>query len=304
MVSIGLGVRNGDKYLREALDSLLAQTYQNFEFIISDNASNDDTRKICEEYANRDNRIRYIRQKEDIGGLQNYDFVRREACGEYFMLAANDDLWDSRFIEKCLAKFKEFPDAIGVFPNFLAFDDSGMITEFSPEKYFPFPHNIYSRLKTYILSRAQYGKLTLLYSLWKRDSMVDIISKNEQHSDMSYLLKSLFKGYFVFIDEVLFFKRAITLLPTNNVKWPSLNYLTNLPPDHPIKSVDEWHVIRRGVERRSCKRFITNRLQATKYFILHSKYIFRASILSWSEKVGLFLWNFWAYLKSMLYGYL
>lgn len=98
-VSIGMPVYNGEKFLREALDSLLSQTYQNFELIISDNASTDETERICLEYAQKDSRIRYIRQLINNGPIANFQFVLDKAEGEYFMWAAHDDIWDSSFIE-------------------------------------------------------------------------------------------------------------------------------------------------------------------------------------------------------------
>jgi glycosyltransferase involved in cell wall biosynthesis len=87
-------VYNGEKYIREALDSLLAQTFTDFELIVSDNASTDETPVICQEYAARDPRIRYVRQSENRGAMANFQFVLDEAGGEYFMWAAADDRWD------------------------------------------------------------------------------------------------------------------------------------------------------------------------------------------------------------------
>jgi len=92
-------VYNGEPYIREALDSLLAQTFTDFELIISDNASTDNTETICREYATKDPRIRYIRQPENRGAIANFKFVLEQARGEYFMWAAADDVWDSRWIE-------------------------------------------------------------------------------------------------------------------------------------------------------------------------------------------------------------
>ena len=74
-VSIGLAVYNGEEFLAESLDSLLAQTYGDFELIISDNASTDGTRAICERYAAKDKRIRYVRRSENIGGEGNFNYV-------------------------------------------------------------------------------------------------------------------------------------------------------------------------------------------------------------------------------------
>jgi glycosyltransferase involved in cell wall biosynthesis len=101
-VSIGMPVYNGEKFIRSALDSLLAQTFTDFELIISDNASTDLTESICREYANKDRRIQYIRQAMNIGPVANFQFVLDAAVGDYFMWAAADDQWDLLWIERLL----------------------------------------------------------------------------------------------------------------------------------------------------------------------------------------------------------
>lgn len=91
IVTIGLPVYNGEQTLRPALESLLNQSFANFELIISDNASTDGTELICREYAERDQRIRYVRQEENLGAAANFKYVLDAARGEYFMWAACDD---------------------------------------------------------------------------------------------------------------------------------------------------------------------------------------------------------------------
>ena len=66
-VSIGLPVYNGADYLRTALESIVGQTFADIEITISDNASTDDTQRICEEFADRDSRIRYSRNRVNEG---------------------------------------------------------------------------------------------------------------------------------------------------------------------------------------------------------------------------------------------
>jgi glycosyltransferase involved in cell wall biosynthesis len=100
-VSIGMPVYNGEPHLRKALDSLLAQTFLDYELIISDNASTDRTSEICREYASKDARIRYIQQKENKGAAWNFNFVLEQALAEYFMWAACDDLWSP----DCLSEY-------------------------------------------------------------------------------------------------------------------------------------------------------------------------------------------------------
>lgn len=105
-------VYNGEKYLRGALDSLLSQTFSDFELIISDNASTDNSGSICLEYASKDNRIRYIRQPDNIGAAANFKFVFDATRGEYFMWAACDDVRSSDFIEVNLEFLKSNADYV------------------------------------------------------------------------------------------------------------------------------------------------------------------------------------------------
>ena len=103
MVSIGMPVYNGAKYIRDALDSLLRQTFTDFELIISDNASSDQTEEICREYAEHDVRVIYFRQKENIGAALNFQFVLDHARANVFMWAAYDDEWTKNYLKSAKA---------------------------------------------------------------------------------------------------------------------------------------------------------------------------------------------------------
>jgi glycosyltransferase involved in cell wall biosynthesis len=106
-ISIGLPVFNGEQFLREAVESILAQDFTDFELIISDNASTDGTRDICENYARWDSRIRYSRLPENLGAANNYNRVFELSSGKYFKWAAHDDVLYPRFLSRCLTVFKE-----------------------------------------------------------------------------------------------------------------------------------------------------------------------------------------------------
>lgn len=276
LVSIGLAVRNGQDYLCESLDSLLGQTYKNFELIISDNVSDDDTHKICEEYVRKDYRIRYIRQKENIGGYRNYDFLKNEAKGEYFMWTTHDDKWDKNFIEKCLAKLKEDSGAIVAFANWDAFFNSGERIHHPPEQYFSFEKDIYTRLKSYILLRSSQGKIEMIYGLWKKNALKNMYSATEFYSDDNFMFKMSFEGPFIFINEILFFKRASS-------GFQNTQKIT-------IKSI---------------ALFFLNRIRAlhSKLFYANFKCVFRSLSLTPKEKTKLFGWLFYAYLRSIWCGY-
>ncbi|MFA5065949.1 MAG: glycosyltransferase family 2 protein [Dehalococcoidia bacterium] len=111
LVSIGMPVYNGERYIRKALDSLLEQDYEHFEFIISDNASTDSTLQICREYASSDHRISIHTQNYNAGALANFKTVLELARGNYFMWAADDDRWLPEFISSLVKELKTHPEA-------------------------------------------------------------------------------------------------------------------------------------------------------------------------------------------------
>lgn len=113
-LSIGLPVYNAQAYLVPAIESLLGQTYHDFELIISDNASTDATEAICREYAARDPRVRYYRQPENRGANWNFNEVFRLARGELFKWAAYDDLCEPTLVKKCVAVLDAQPGVMGV----------------------------------------------------------------------------------------------------------------------------------------------------------------------------------------------
>lgn len=124
-VSLGMPVYNGERFLRETLDSLLVQTYRDFELIISDNGSTDSTQATCREYAARDPRIRYYREEVNRGAGWNYNRVVELARGEYFKWAAHDDLCAPTYLERCVDALDRNPAVILAYPDDIDIDESG-----------------------------------------------------------------------------------------------------------------------------------------------------------------------------------
>jgi glycosyltransferase involved in cell wall biosynthesis len=102
-LSIGLPVYNGEAYLGLALESLLAQTCDDFELIVCDNASTDGTEAIARAAAARDSRVRYVRVAENRGAIANFNAAFALASGRYFKWAADDDLVAPEFVARCIA---------------------------------------------------------------------------------------------------------------------------------------------------------------------------------------------------------
>jgi glycosyltransferase involved in cell wall biosynthesis len=111
-VSIGLPVFNGENFVSQAIESILAQTYTDFELIISDNASTDRTEAICREYAAADPRIRYYRNGHNLGAAANFNLTFELASGEYFKWAAHDDMLAPEYLEQCVGALDAHPEAV------------------------------------------------------------------------------------------------------------------------------------------------------------------------------------------------
>ncbi len=118
-------VYNGENYIREAIDSILAQTFRDFELIISDNASTDSTGEICLEYAARDQRIKYVRNPVNIGAARNYNVTFDLSSGEYFKWAAHDDILDRNFLTACVGVLDKDPAVVVSFPEIMKIDENG-----------------------------------------------------------------------------------------------------------------------------------------------------------------------------------
>jgi len=130
-VSIGLPVYNGQKYLAEALASLEKQTFNDFEVILCDNASTDDTEAICREVAGKDKRFKYHRNAENLGAARNFNRAFELARGEYFRWMGHDDRLDSNCLASCVRELDSAPSSVSlVFTGVRYIDkDGGEIDE-------------------------------------------------------------------------------------------------------------------------------------------------------------------------------
>lgn len=122
-VSIGVPVYNGENFLAQTLDSLLQQTYQDYELIISDNASTDSTEQICRAYAAKDKRVKYHRYEVNKGAAWNFNNTFHLANGKYFKWAAHDDLHEPRFVERCVEVLENKPEVVLCFTRTTFIDD-------------------------------------------------------------------------------------------------------------------------------------------------------------------------------------
>jgi glycosyltransferase involved in cell wall biosynthesis len=133
-VSIGMPVFNGEIFIKRAINSLLAQSFKDFELIISDNASDDLTQVTCLDYVQKDSRVIYLKNDHNVGALANFHNVLQMARAEIFFWAPHDDQWDYRFIESAVTALDRYPDAVGAMGrvNYLNLDGERYLTHAPP----------------------------------------------------------------------------------------------------------------------------------------------------------------------------
>ena len=127
-LTVGLPVYNGASYVAESLDALLGQSFDDFELIISDNASTDATGDICRQYEKQDSRVSYHRQPRNIGLAPNHNFVVGEARGKLFKWAAGDDLYARDLLRLCVEAMEADPDVVLAHSYTAMIDSTGTVT--------------------------------------------------------------------------------------------------------------------------------------------------------------------------------
>lgn len=203
-VSIGLAVYNGERYLDEAIRSILAQTFVDFELIISDNASTDRTEEICKTYKAKDARIRYHRNETNIGGANNENLTFKLSRGKYFRWAAHDDVCGPDLFKRLVQVLDEHPDVVLALSSIMNIDENGD------------PIGVVKRSNATSGTPSQrFRSLTnfnhdceATYGLIRSDIMRQTdLERNYTDSDRTFLCQLSLFGKFYLVDEVLFFRR-------------------------------------------------------------------------------------------------
>jgi glycosyltransferase involved in cell wall biosynthesis len=124
-LTIGLPIYNGEQLLPQAIESLLTQKYDDFEVVISDNASVDGTPELCAAYAAQDPRIRYVRNERNLGSIPNFNKLVGLARGEYFKWAAHDDWCEPEFVGRCVEVLDADPGVVLCHAKAIRVDEAG-----------------------------------------------------------------------------------------------------------------------------------------------------------------------------------
>jgi glycosyltransferase involved in cell wall biosynthesis len=204
-VSIGLPVFNGENYLEEALESLLAQSFVNFELIISDNASADRTQEICHTYMLQDKRVRYYRNQTNLGVHKNWNRVFELSSGEYFKWAAHDDLYAPEFVERCVDALDKDPSIVLCFTKTKIIDEQGRNLrdyQFDIDTNSPRPHE-----RFYNMLSVNHWCFQIFGVIRSNVLRMTPLHGNYFGSDRNLLAELSLYGPVYEIPEILFFRR-------------------------------------------------------------------------------------------------
>jgi glycosyltransferase involved in cell wall biosynthesis len=218
-VSIGMPVWNGERFLRQAIDALLAQSFEDFELIICDNASTDATESVCHGYVEADNRIRYFGNDRNIGLQANFDKVLDLATGPYFMWAGHDDLWDPSYISRMVDVLDRRDSVVLAGSNAASVDQDGKLRKYVDNVTPYSPTSTYARAKRLICAPPGGWHSTLIYGLMRtpvikriglvRFGEVREYNKGIYATDKLALFKLVFEGDFHVMNETLYFRRDV-----------------------------------------------------------------------------------------------
>ena len=221
-VSIGLPVYKGENFIRETIDSLLGQSFEDFELVICDNASPDRTEEICRTYAKQDKRVRYFRNEKNIGAAQNCNRTFTLSSGQYFKWSAHDDICAPEYLAQCVAVLDRDPSVVLCHTKTRFINADGSLTEFDPaSKAFtdnsgahwyldpprrlnsPKPHE---RLNDFLL----YTRIVFeIFGVIRREALENTeLFRNYYASDRALLADLILRGRFFELPDELFFRRC------------------------------------------------------------------------------------------------
>ena len=205
VVTIGVPLYNSALYVESALDSLISQTFDRFEIVISDNGSIDGTEEICRRYAALDRRVRYFRHDTNRGVAWNHNFLIMEARGSYFRWHHYDDLCEPRHLALCVSALSASPMAVLAYPRTTLIDAAGRVTTTYEDRLALNEDAPHARLRHFLYNVYLCNPVLGLMRL-------DALRRTALHgayvaADHVLLAELAMQGPWVEIPEALFFRR-------------------------------------------------------------------------------------------------
>lgn len=207
LLTMGMPVYNEQEHIGEAIESLLAQTYRDFILIIVDNASEDRTPDICRYYADKDERIVFVRNKKNRGSMFSFCYLLEQIKTPFFMLCSGHDRWHPRFVEKLLPALKE-ENVILSYPRTKVIEMDGTMGKFCLDDYTTVAMDNPAKRYLYLLRRIK--MCNLIHGIWLTRALKNcILTAKTVFLDDIILATATLEGKFKQDNEVLFYRREI-----------------------------------------------------------------------------------------------
>lgn len=229
LVTIGMPVYNEERFLSEALRSLLAQDFEDFEIVVVDNASRDATRRICSEFVARDTRIRYYRNPENLGAVVNFRRALELASGKYFMWAAGHDLWDPAYLSSCVAALEAEAQVVLAYSRIAVIDGMSNVVEVVPAGLDTRGEGPFSRVRSTIRALRKVSVNDMVYGLIRTACLRRTEFRTVWGCDEILALELSLQGCFAQVDRVLYFRREQSGRAEDMARWTD-NYWARLDP--------------------------------------------------------------------------
>lgn len=207
VITVGMPIYNGERFAEASIRSVLDQTFDDFELLISDNASTDRSEEICQDYAARDPRIRYWRNPTNIGAAANYNRLFAEARSPYFRWSNADDLLAPSLHESCLRALQGEPAAVLAAGRTAFIDENGRQSREYDDQLHLVQSSPSERLRMFL---EKVGLTNVIYGLMRTDALgrTDLMGDGSIPAADTVMMGQLaIHGKFLQIDEVLFFRR-------------------------------------------------------------------------------------------------
>lgn len=205
-VTIGVPVFNGERYLAETLDSLLAQDFESFEVVVSNNASTDRTVELVRGYVAADARVRLVSNAQNRGAAYNYNRLVREARGELFKWAGYDDLLAPSYLSRCVAALDREPGAVLAFPGTAIVDHAGQHVLDYEDRLDLRDERAWRRVARYA---RRVNMCNACFGVMDREAMLETgLIRPYVSSDIVFLAEMAARGKFLQLPERLFYRRV------------------------------------------------------------------------------------------------
>ena len=206
LVTVGVPVFDCERWIRQALEAILAQSYKNFELLISDNCSTDASYEICKNYARQDARVRLRQNPHNVGVTENFNILCRNAAGKYFKYASCNDLCAPDFLLRCVEVLETHPDVVICHPRTRRlFEDTGKFEDDECTLHLMSEDPV-ERMTIYLESG---GLNNVAHGLIRLDVLRKTLSLGKYlGSDINMMAELSLLGKFYQVPEFLFYRRV------------------------------------------------------------------------------------------------